>query len=856
MRVFKPDNVGLLYRGYLWDNKPLFSVAAVGLFSLVGEEADHNILPESELWPAIEAGVGKKAVFDEGWPKQRGEYLVYGAACSSQPVEMLKALVKLGSLTKQVVAFGDHYWKEKDTGIPKMVPFTRMPITWEKAFGGPEYKLNPVGTGMVRDDKGWILAPNVQDIDHLIDSIKERPEPVGLNAIPAEWLPRSKHLGEFNKDWLIDRWPYFPAGTNPEHFNSAPENQRARSYFKGDEPIEIHNMNPDHPVIESKLPGVRARIFVVQTAESEESFIEVSSHLETVWLFPELGRGVVLFRGAIPVADDDYDDLTYLTAHFEPLPESPKPKEYYQQWLMSQTAPAEEVKPEEAAEEQPAPPSEEPAAPPPEAPPLAEIEALMAEIAGLAAAAEKELAKIGMTPEEALAKYAPPPAAPEPAASPGELKQVLEELEKQTQQIIKEHNIDPARLEQLTKQSAGPGQPAIENLMAEWKKSATFDPKLGAEVDQALAGLSKVEAEAEAIGTGGAAQAAAGEAAEEAPTQAAPPAGLAEITAEEVLARHQRGESLAGLDLTGLDLTGADLKGADLKGAVLDSVKLEKANLSGADMSGARLTEADLPGADLTQAILNGVSANNSRFTQANLQGADLSEGDFTAADFVEADFRGATLTRAIFDLAVMNRIDAREAKAEGAEFYRAVLSQANFIGADLTGADLTGARIVQTNFDGIHAKNLKLHGVSGKRASFLASDLRESRAGDGALLAAANLAGADLTGADWGGTDLTRANLSETILTKADFSKAVLHGADIRCASARGASFIKAELNQARMEGIDLLDGSLRKADLRQVNLSQANLFAVDMYKVRLGGHHFEGTNLGRTVLEMKGLL
>lgn len=848
MRVLKPDNVGLIYRGYIFEKKPMFSVAALGLFTL-DESAGIRIGSEAELWPAITAALGQDAVLDDGLPKPRGEYLVYGAACSNQPVEMLEVFVKIGSMEKRLVVFGDHYWKHKDIGRPEIIPYTRIPITWERAFGGPEYKANPVGLGMVKDEKGWILAPNVQDINHLIESTDQRPEPFGMNALPPDWPPRSDHLGAFDKHWLIDHWPYYPADTNPEHFNTAPTDQRAHGFFQGDEAIEIHNMNPGKPVIRSQLPSVRARIFVIRSESSNDTFFEIESHLETIWLFPELNQGVLLFRGTILSADEDYDDLTFLSAHFEPMAEDPKPKDYYYQWLMNETAPEDEPEPEDAAEEPSSPPTDGPPGPPSEIPPSPGIEALMSEIEGLKSQIEIELGKIGVTTEDAMAQFSPPILdEPEAAVGQHEVETAIEELEQQTRQIVKDHNLDPAMVEQMANPPAAGEIPALDSLIAGWKATPGFDPELGAEIDQALAGILKVETEIASLAEAGVASSPTEEAMDEAPQ-----AEAGEISAEEVLARGRAGESLAGLNLTGLDLSGADLAGVDLKGAVLELVLLDKANLSGADFSEAIMTGASLSNADLTGAILTGASANHACFARAELKGADLSEGDFTGSDFVEADLNGAKMDRAIFDLALMNRIDARKAQAQGAEFIRSILSRANFTGADLTGADLTGAEIVQTDFDAVQAPHLRLHGVSGKHASFLVADLKESRAGDGALLTGANLTGADLSDASWTGTDLSRANLSETILTRADFSKAGLHGADLRCASARGASFIKADLSQARMEGLDLLDGSLRKANLSQADLRRANLFAVDMYKVRLGGHDFEGANLGRTVLKMK---
>jgi hypothetical protein len=68
-------------------------------------------------------------------------------------------------------------------------------------------------------------------------------------------------------------------------------------------------------------------------------------------LYPEALRGILLFRGLVPVADEQLDDITCLLAAWESQTDAAQPMETYFQSMQAALAPPPEI----AAEALPAP---------------------------------------------------------------------------------------------------------------------------------------------------------------------------------------------------------------------------------------------------------------------------------------------------------------------------------------------------------------------------------------------------------------------------------------------------------------------------------------------------------------------
>lgn len=294
----------------------------------------------SPVWPWAIAAMGDNCLLDEAWPKTRGEYVAYGAAYSKWSSEQpVTARIQLGSLIKSLRVSGDR--PVNALGLRKKPEsFSRMPIAAQTAFGGKSYPSNPLGKGadaltIPGTTYTEIPLPNIEASASLSGSSNDRPEPAGFWAYPPEWPQRAKYLGAFDDKWLKSRWPHMPIDTDNAFFQTAPADQQLPGFFAGNERIEIENMHAHIPVIQSALPGQRARVFAREVSESEQAPLkEFKANAETVWLFPDSLAGLILYRAVIPLTSDDTDTLAFVYSDLEPLEEAPASDEtHYENFL-------------------------------------------------------------------------------------------------------------------------------------------------------------------------------------------------------------------------------------------------------------------------------------------------------------------------------------------------------------------------------------------------------------------------------------------------------------------------------------------------------------------------------------------
>jgi uncharacterized protein YjbI with pentapeptide repeats len=860
MKIVKPDNLALLTAPCRRDGALYLSIAVMACFSL-DDPAPQPILSETELWRIVTAALDDREVLDQGCPKPRGEFIVHAAACSPRPTKGMEITACVGNLSKTLVVTGDRQWTATGApGVPES--FVRLPVTYRNAFGGPGHAYNPDGRGFRPVAGGVHPLPNIQYPGKSLTSPAETQQPAGFAPCPATWPQRQALLGRFDSAWLSERWPDLPRDASPEYFNTAPEDQRLADFFQGDEQIRLTGMHPEKSVIASRLPGLRARIFVEQARGEVKSFAEVETRAETLMLYPEALRGILLFRGSVPVADEEMDDIVCLLAAWEPQSQAAQPMEAHIQRMQKALEPA-------PALEFPTPPpaaaaaaATSSAAPPASAP---AFDDLNRDVEALEADTDRRLQSLGMSREELLQKYGAEEGGREAVTLEG-LAEEIEELERTTDQRLQE--LGTSREALLAKYAPEPeaaGPPNISTPQGQVKeliscaagliaaptfKEADLRSRLPeelqgeipttAEAEEALARWEK-ETEAQTLP------------AEEEGAQAdASRPGTAVLSAADVIARHRSGGSLRGIDASGEDFSGCDLPGADFTDAVLDKACFAGANLEGAVFTRAVLQEADLRGADLTGAVLQGTTGPGADFGQARLVRADMSAGDWTGANLSGADLNDANLCRAILRKADLSACAFQGAVARETDFSQANLCGADFSGCDLSGADCSGADLKQTLLAGVRADGLRLYDATAEQTDWRNASLRGARAASGTVLTGARMAGADLTGASLGGTQFIAVDLEGAALDGGDFSRAIFERTNLRNVTARASSFMKARFRESDLRGIDLLQGSLRKAALEKVDLRDANLYGVDFFGASLKETDTTGSNLKQTLLTL----
>ena len=361
MKIYKKNQHSLFVKPFGVQDKLYLALTVFVYFDLT---APDDPLTEQELWKTIPDQLKPTPILDVGMPKPRGEVLLTGSCFSPRGTVRNTSTVsfRVGNLRKEIAVFGDRWWEDNNTGIDVItdpVPFSELPLTWRNAFGGEDFAANPIGKGITpvlrKDGELWTPLPNIEYRDMIIGDPEDRPEPAGFGVVDMMRPQRQKKTGTYDDKWLKERWPYFPDDMDYEYFNCAPEDQYIDAFFKGGEAIEIRNMHPDMQLISSHIPELRIRCFVTKKEAPKsavEVFQNVTTRVDTLWLFPTILRGVVMYRGTTEIYDEEYEDVLRIFIATERLKDQPLTLEHYleeQKKAMDMTVPVDMAPLQEAA---------------------------------------------------------------------------------------------------------------------------------------------------------------------------------------------------------------------------------------------------------------------------------------------------------------------------------------------------------------------------------------------------------------------------------------------------------------------------------------------------------------------------
>ncbi|MDR1042011.1 MAG: pentapeptide repeat-containing protein [Deltaproteobacteria bacterium] len=310
--------------------RPFLAVTAFLGFNLDGapgllSPADAFGASAKALAPVLDQGV----VFDLGLPKPRGEFLAAGNAYA--PPEAARtgsvaASLRVGQLYREFLAIGEAPQLGPAPGDP--APFRQLPLDWARTARSA---INPRGQvrGETLTSYGAVLGyPQVTD----------RRESGG--ALKADWPPAASPLpepfgskvagsGTYDRDWLLGAWPGFPADFDLNALNMAQGAQiLPEGHFAGNEAVSVLGMHPLRRELKSRLPGLAPRMVIAkfppgvdppeppeispgpdapmpEPAAPPESllFEEPALALDTVWLFPLFGAGIMIWHGSLGLED-------------------------------------------------------------------------------------------------------------------------------------------------------------------------------------------------------------------------------------------------------------------------------------------------------------------------------------------------------------------------------------------------------------------------------------------------------------------------------------------------------------------------------------------------------------------------
>jgi len=306
------------------------------------------VLSELVYTETAMANLPRGGFLDAGFPKSVPEFLIAGEAQapSGQAVKAQEIGVTVGPVTKRAAVFGDRFWViEKDEiRLSDAVPYETMPLTPERAFGNETHPVNPAGRGCdpqhVLDRFGYAALPNVENPQALVRAVTDRPDPVLFGPLEHDHPLRKPMAGQPSWDWVKTSFPEPPPGFDSAYHNVAPADQRLTSPLRGDEPVSVWGMSAENPAIQSRLPGLRIRLFAIRDTKAER-ITEIETRIETVWIFGSSEIGGLYHRGILKVADPKASDVVALIFGAERLSDAPRPAAYYAEIYRLRTHPSE-----------------------------------------------------------------------------------------------------------------------------------------------------------------------------------------------------------------------------------------------------------------------------------------------------------------------------------------------------------------------------------------------------------------------------------------------------------------------------------------------------------------------------------
>ncbi|MEZ4312221.1 MAG: DUF2169 domain-containing protein [Polyangiaceae bacterium] len=196
--------------------------------------------------------------------KRQPEVLLVGHAYAPQgaSVGQLVARLTVAEIDKAIEVTGDRHFK-LDGSLSHPARFAKMPLTWERAAGGPDTS-NPAGVPMGSEARadGWgrIAVPNLVSQGRLVSSREDVVPPACFAPMAPEWPARLARLHRFAGVVQPGAWHArpLPADFDGGYFNAAPQDQLLHELL-GTERLTLENLHPQHALLSTRLAGVKPR---------------------------------------------------------------------------------------------------------------------------------------------------------------------------------------------------------------------------------------------------------------------------------------------------------------------------------------------------------------------------------------------------------------------------------------------------------------------------------------------------------------------------------------------------------------------------------------------------------------------
>jgi len=264
--------------------------------------------------------------------KPRCDVLVIGSAYApgGRPTQSCEVGLIVGTVDKRLRVTGQRAWSVSmgHARPTPAVPFTRMPISYDLAFGGTIddpgrpgeqacYRANPIGVGYYPFGLAALdgrPAPSTEPLDEPLSSPRRSYRPMAFGPLGRSWLPRLPLAGTYDDRWLAERFPFLPQDFDFAFFQSAPPDQQI-AYPSGGELVTLINLTPTGHA-SFRLPR---QTMPVEFARHREPRVATLAVLDTIWIFADEGLVTLTWRTSLTLRSD-LSEISEVV--FGPMPSS------------------------------------------------------------------------------------------------------------------------------------------------------------------------------------------------------------------------------------------------------------------------------------------------------------------------------------------------------------------------------------------------------------------------------------------------------------------------------------------------------------------------------------------------------
>ncbi|HJZ89868.1 MAG TPA: DUF2169 domain-containing protein [Gemmataceae bacterium] len=250
--------------------------------------------------------------------KPRCDILLTGSAYApgGRATDRVTVSMRVGSVRKSFDVVGNRVWQAGTLtlGISKPEPFTKLPISYDRAFGGVDkakgdpatfrwYPTNHAGVGWHEYLDTRFLnetpLPNTEETGQPVRKPNGTYRPMAFGPVGRAWQPRPKWAGTYDQKWKDETYPFLPADFDERYFQAAPDDQQT-DYLAGGEEVELVNLTPAGRTA-FRLPRLAPPVEVFPKAGGRTA---VAAVVDTVVLEPDEGRFSLVLRGRYPLRRD------------------------------------------------------------------------------------------------------------------------------------------------------------------------------------------------------------------------------------------------------------------------------------------------------------------------------------------------------------------------------------------------------------------------------------------------------------------------------------------------------------------------------------------------------------------------